>query len=47
MSRLWNAVKSSEKNGGYVFNTIHNIVPGVSAANVDALARAVRKYNEG
>ncbi|HCT91931.1 MAG TPA: methyltransferase [Lachnospiraceae bacterium] len=35
------------KGGGYVFNTIHNIVPGVSAANVDALARAVRTYNRG
>lgn len=35
------------KNGGYVFNTIHNIVPGVPAANVDALARAVRDFNEG
>ncbi|MBO7711421.1 MAG: methyltransferase [Lachnospiraceae bacterium] len=35
------------KNGGYVFNTIHNIVPGVSAANVDALARAVRDFNAG
>lgn len=35
------------KGGGYVFNTIHNIVPGVPAANVDALARAVRTYNKG
>lgn len=35
------------RGGGYVFNTIHNIVPGVSAANVDALARAVRTYNKG
>lgn len=35
------------KGGGYVFNTVHNIVPGVPAANVDALARAVRKYNNG
>lgn len=35
------------KNGGYVFNTIHNIVPGVPAANVDALARAVRDFNAG
>ena len=34
------------KNGGYVFNTIHNIVPGVPAANVDALVRAVRDYNK-
>ena len=34
------------KNGGFVFNTIHNIVPGVPAANVDALARAVRDYNK-
>ena len=35
------------KNGGYVFNTVHNIVPGVPAENVDALVRAVRHYNEG
>lgn len=35
------------KGGGYVFNTIHNIVPGVPAANIDALARAVRDYNRG
>ena len=35
------------KGGGFVFNTIHNIVPGVPAANVDALARAVRTYNKG
>ena len=35
------------KNGGYVFNTIHNIVPGVPAENVDALVRAVRDYNKG
>lgn len=35
------------KNGGFVFNTIHNIVPGVPAANVDALARAVKTYNKG
>lgn len=35
------------KGGGFVFNTIHNIVPGVPAANVDALARAVRTYNRG
>jgi hypothetical protein len=35
------------KNGGYVFNTIHNIVPGVPPENVDALARAVRDYNRG
>ncbi len=35
------------KNGGFVFNTIHNIVPGVPAANVDALARAVRDFNAG
>lgn len=33
------------KGGGFVFNTIHNIVPGVPAENVVALADAVRKYN--
>lgn len=35
------------KDGGYVFNTIHNIVPGVPAENVDALARALRDHNRG
>jgi len=34
-------------NGGYVFASIHNIVPGVPAANVDALARAVKEFNKG
>lgn len=33
------------KKGGYVFNTIHNIQPGVPAENVAALADAVRTYN--
>lgn len=33
------------KNGGYIFNTIHNIQPGVPVENVAALAEAVRKYN--
>lgn len=35
------------KNGGYVFNTIHNIVPGVPVENIDALARAVKDFNAG
>lgn len=35
------------KDGGFVFNTIHNIVPGVPPENVVALADAVKKYNEG
>jgi len=33
------------KGGGFVFNTIHNVQPDVPAANVDALVRAVKKYN--
>ncbi|MFV0464498.1 MAG: uroporphyrinogen decarboxylase family protein [Lachnospiraceae bacterium] len=33
------------KNGGFVFNTIHNIQPGVPAENLDAMVRAVRDYN--
>jgi len=33
------------KGGGFVFNTIHNIQPGVPAENVAALAAAVKKYN--
>lgn len=34
-------------HGGYVFNTIHNILDGVPVENVDALVRAVRDFNEG
>ncbi len=33
------------KKGGFVFNTIHNIVPGVPAQNLDAMIRAIKKYN--
>lgn len=35
------------KGGGFVFNTIHNIIPGVPPENVVALADAVKKYNQG
>lgn len=35
------------KGGGFVFNTIHNIIPGVPPENVVALADAVKKYNKG
>ncbi|MFV0529795.1 MAG: uroporphyrinogen decarboxylase family protein [Lachnospiraceae bacterium] len=33
------------QNGGFVFNTIHNIQPGVPAENLAAMAKAVRHYN--
>lgn len=33
------------KNGGFVFNTIHNIQPGVPAENLAAMIKAVREYN--
>jgi uroporphyrinogen-III decarboxylase len=33
------------KKGGFVFNTIHNIQPGVPPENLDAMVKAVRKYN--
>ncbi|MBT9775604.1 methyltransferase [Clostridium sp. MCC353] len=33
------------KNGGFVFNTIHNIQPGVPAENLAAMIEAVREYN--
>jgi uroporphyrinogen-III decarboxylase len=35
------------KNGGYVFNTVHNIQAKVPAENVIALFKAVREYNNG
>ena len=33
------------KNGGFVFNTIHNIQPGVPTENVVAMVNAVKEYN--
>ena len=33
------------KDGGFVFNTIHNILPDVPAENVVAMVNAVKKYN--
>lgn len=33
------------KKGGFIFNTIHNIQPGVPVENVAALAEAVRTFN--
>ena len=33
------------KNGGFVFNTIHNIQPGVPAENLAAMIKAVKDYN--
>jgi len=33
------------KGGGYVFNTIHNIQPGVPAENIVAMFTAVKEYN--
>lgn len=37
--------KTFGKDGGFVFNTIHNIQPGVPVENVVAMAEAVREYN--
>jgi len=33
------------KGGGFVFNTVHNIQPGVPAENIMAMINAVKKYN--
>lgn len=33
------------KKGGFVFNTIHNVQPGVPAENVVAMVNAIKKYN--
>ena len=32
-------------DGGFVFNTIHNITAEVPAENIAALAKAVRRFN--
>ncbi len=34
------------KKGGFVFNTIHNIQPGVPIENVVAMINAIKEYNE-
>ncbi len=33
------------RNGGFVFNTIHNIQPGVPVENVVAMVNAIKEYN--
>lgn len=33
------------KNGGYVFNTVHNIMPDVPPENIVAMFNAVREFN--
>ena len=33
------------RNGGFVFNTIHNIQPGVPTENVVAMVNAIKEYN--
>jgi uroporphyrinogen decarboxylase len=33
------------KGGGFVFNTVHNILPDVPPENVIALFEAVRDFN--
>jgi len=33
------------KKGGFVFNTIHNIQPGVPVENIAAMVAAIREYN--
>lgn len=33
------------RHGGYVFNTIHNIVANIPPENIDAMIRAVKDYN--
>lgn len=33
------------KNGGFVFNTVHNIQPGVPTENVVAMVNAIKEYN--
>ena len=35
------------KGGGYVFNTVHNILPDVPPENVIAMYGAVREFNKG
>ncbi len=37
--------KTFGKKGGFVFNTIHNIQPGVPTENVVAMVNAIKEYN--
>lgn len=37
--------KTFGNKGGFVFNTIHNIQPGVPVENVAAMVNAIREYN--
>ena len=31
--------------GGFVFNTVHNILPEVPPQNIEAMYNAIRKFN--
>ncbi len=33
------------KGGGFVFNTVHNIQANVSPENIDAMIRAIARFN--
>jgi uroporphyrinogen decarboxylase len=34
------------KGGGYVFNTVHNILPDVPPENIVAMYNAVKEFNQ-
>ena len=38
-------IKIFNKNGGYVFNPIHNIQAGVPTENIIAMLQAIKEYN--
>ncbi|MDD5076667.1 MAG: uroporphyrinogen decarboxylase family protein, partial [Sphaerochaetaceae bacterium] len=35
------------KNGGYIFNTIHNLQAGTPIKNIEAMLDAFHTFNEG
>ena len=43
--QVLNRMEIFAKGGGYVFNTVHNILPDVPPANVLALFDAVAEFN--
>jgi len=45
--QVWQHLEIFSKGGGYIFNTVHNIMPDVPPENIVAMFEAVNEFNQG
>jgi uroporphyrinogen decarboxylase len=43
---VFGRLETFSKGGGYVFNTVHNILPDVPPENIAAMYEAVKDFNK-